>query len=135
MNPIDRRKFLNVASMAAIPAILPVMEENNRKQYRIVHHVFFYLKNAGAQADIDELITGLKTLRGIEQVKELHIGLPASTLKREVVDNTFDVSELIYFKSAEDQDAYQSHPIHLAFVEKYSKLWKNVRVYDMEIMK
>ena len=131
---MKRKEFLNVAVMAAIPAVLPIMENENPKKYRIIHHVFFYLKNAGSQADIDLLVTGLKTLKGIDEVKELQIGRPASTMKRDVVDNSFDVSELIYFKSVEDQDAYQVHPIHKAFVDKYSHLWKSVKVFDMEVM-
>ncbi|MET0636382.1 MAG: Dabb family protein [Chitinophagaceae bacterium] len=135
MNSINRRKFLNVASVAAVPAILPIMENDNRKNYKIIHHVFFYLKNAGSQEDINLLIEGLKTLKGIDEVKELQIGKPASTVKRDVVDNSFDVSELMYFKTVEDQDAYQVHPIHKAFVEKYSHLWKNVKVFDMEVLK
>lgn len=59
------------------------------------------------------------------------IGTPASTLEREVVDNSFHVSELMIFESIEDQDAYQVHPIHAKFVEEYSHLWERVVVYDM----
>ncbi|RYY60935.1 MAG: Dabb family protein [Chitinophagaceae bacterium] len=133
MPSLNRRKFINVASMAAIPAILPVMEKEKNK-YRIIHHVFFYLNNPGSRADIDLLIEGLKTLKAVPEVKELLIGKPARTGKRDVVDNTFDVSEMMYFKSAEEQDAYQVHPVHKAFVEKYSHLWKTVKVYDMEVL-
>lgn len=64
-------------------------------------------------------------------MKQLLIGTPASTLKREVVDNSFQVSELMYFNNTKDQDDYQSHPVHKAFVEKYSHLWAKVLVYDM----
>lgn len=132
MDPINRRKFINVASMAAAPAVLPMI--NMKEQYKIVHHVFFWLNNPGSATDTAQLIEGLKTLRGIPEVKELQVGKPASTIKRDVVDNSFDVSELMYFISAAEQDAYQVHPIHKAFVEKYSHLWKTVRVFDMEIL-
>ncbi|MCR6720023.1 MAG: Dabb family protein [Chitinophagaceae bacterium] len=47
------------------------------------------------------------------------------------MDNSFDVSELMYFNSAAEQDAYQVHPTHKAFVDKYSHLWERVVVYDM----
>jgi Stress responsive A/B Barrel Domain len=97
----------------------------------VVHHVFFWLKNSGSAADAAELIEGLGTLTGIAGVKQLLIGKPASTEKREVVDNSYDVSELMYFDSVSDQDAYQAHPIHKAFVEKYGHLWTKVIVYDM----
>jgi len=33
-------------------------------------------------------------------------------------------------ESVEAQDTYQSHPIHLAFIENYQHLWKKVVVYD-----
>ena len=105
--------------------------ENNSGQ--IVHHVFFWLKNPDSVEDKTKLIEGLNSLRKIEEVMELQIGTPASTLEREVVDNSFQVSELMIFESVEDQDAYQVHPDHEAFVENYSHLWEKVVVYDMVV--
>lgn len=102
-------------------------------QQAIIHHVFFWLKNSSSESDKKTLITGLKTLEAIPQVKKLLIGTPASTEKREVVDNSFQVSELMYFDSIEDQDTYQAHPIHLAFVAQYGHLWEKVLVYDMTV--
>lgn len=51
-----------------------------------------------------------------------------------MVDNSFNVSELIYFDNAQDQDDYQAHPVHLSFVKKYGHLWERVVVYDMLVM-
>ena len=76
---------------------------------------------------------GLNTLSSIDEVKVLLVGTPASTIEREVVDNSFDVSELMIFESVEAQDAYQVHPIHTEFVENYSHLWERVVVYDMVV--
>ena len=73
---------------------------------------------------------GIKTLEQIECVGQLHIGLPADTEKRDVVDHTYDVCELIMFATKEAQAEYQNHPIHKAFVEKYAHLWSRVLVYD-----
>jgi hypothetical protein len=78
----------------------------------IVHHVFFWLKNPDSESDKQQLIEGLNTLRAIDEVKLLMVGTPASTIEREVVDNSFDVSELMIFDSVQAQDAYQVHPIH-----------------------
>ncbi len=103
------------------------------KSGQIVHHVFFWLKNPDSEEDKKRLIEGLNTLREIEEVKELLIGVPASTLEREVVDNSFQVSELMIFENVEAQDAYQVHPDHQAFIEKYSHLWEKVVVYDMVV--
>jgi len=105
--------------------------ENNTGQ--IVHHVFFWLQNPDSEADKEKLIEGLNTLRKIDEVQELIIGTPASTLEREVVDNSFHVSELMIFESVKAQDVYQNHPVHQAFVDKYSHLWERVVVYDVKV--
>ncbi len=98
---------------------------------QIIHHVFFWLNNPDSESDKQQLIEGLNTLGSIDEVKVILVGTPASTIKREVVDNSFDVSELMIFDSVEAQDAYQVHPIHAEFVENYSHLWERVVVYDM----
>ena len=100
---------------------------------QIIHHVFFWLKNPDSESDKQQLIEGLNTLGSIDEVKVLLVGKPASTIKREVVDNSFDVSELMIFDSVEAQDAYQVHPIHTEFVQSYSHLWERVVVYDMKV--
>jgi len=99
---------------------------------QIVHHVFFWLKEPSAE-NKEQLIAGLKTLKAIPQIKKLLIGTPASTIQRDVVDNSFHVSELMYFDNTQDQDDYQTHPVHLSFVEKYGHLWERVVVYDMAV--
>lgn len=104
------------------------------KETMIVHHVFFWLKNAGNEADRAKLLEGLRTLAAVKHVSKLQVGIPASTEKREVVDNSYDVSELMYFESLEAQAAYQKDPIHLKFVENYSHLWAKVVVYDMNVV-
>jgi hypothetical protein len=38
---------------------------------------------------------------------------------------------MMFFNNTQDQDIYQVHPIHKAFVENYSHLWDKVVVYDM----
>jgi hypothetical protein len=100
---------------------------------QIIHHVFFWLNNPDSESDKQQLMEGLNTLGSIDEVKVLLVGTPASTIEREVVDNSFDVSELMIFESVEAQDAYQVHPIHTEFVEKYSHLWERVVVYDVKV--
>lgn len=135
MKEINRRKFIaGAAVLAAAPVLASDGINHSPKSNQVIHHVFFWLKNPGNESDRQQLIEGLKTLKGIKEVKQLLIGTPASTEKREVVDNSFDVSELMYFDSAKDQDAYQVHPIHKAFVDKYSHLWAKVIVYDMALI-
>ncbi len=132
MKEYNRRQFIATASvLAAAPS---VMGADDNRETGVVHHVFFWLKNRGSEADRNQLIEGLKTLKGIPEVKKLLVGTPAATEQRGVIDNSYDVSELMYFDNAKDQDAYQVHPIHKAFVDKYSHLWEKVIVYDMQIV-
>ncbi|ULQ54020.1 Dabb family protein [Flavihumibacter fluvii] len=97
---------------------------------QLQHHVFFWLKNPDQEADRQELIKGLRTLAAIPSIRQLHIGVLASTEQREVVDTSWDVSELMFFDDEAGQKIYQDHPIHQAFVKNYSHLWKKVIVYD-----
>jgi hypothetical protein len=131
MKEFNRRQFIATASaLAAAPGVMA--QADQAEPAPLVHHVFFWLKNKGSEADRKLLIEGLKTLAAIREVKKLLIGTPAATEQRGVVDNSYDVSELMYFDNVKDQDAYQVHPLHKAFVEKYSHLWDKVIVYDMQ---
>lgn len=100
--------------------------------YPIVHHVFFWLKNPNSQADRNQLIAGIKKLKDIETVNHLHVGAAARTEKRDVIDDSWDVSELMYFTDLKAQEVYQSHPLHLEFVETCGHLWSKVLVYDID---
>lgn len=94
-----------------------------------IHHVFFWLKNTGNQQDLSQLIEGLKKLSKVPEIQDFNIGIPANT-NREVIDSSYSVSWLLLFKNAEDQEVYQTHPIHLKFIEECSDLWRKVIVYD-----
>ncbi|MGZ8541063.1 MAG: Dabb family protein [Chitinophagaceae bacterium] len=134
MQKQNRRKFIaTAAALAAVPAVIGQINQVNKK-VPMIHHVFFWLKNPGSPTDRQQLIEGLKTLSGINEVKKLLIGTPAATEQRGVVDNSYDVTELMYFDNLEGQSAYQVHPIHKAFVEKCSHLWEKVVVYDMQVI-
>ena len=97
---------------------------------KLVHHVFFWLKNPDSAEDRAKLIAGIKTLGAIETVRAIHVGIPASTEKREVVDASYHVSELLCFDDVEGQNVYQEHALHKKFVEECSHLWSKVLVYD-----
>ena len=94
-----------------------------------IHHVYFWLSNPESSADRNQLIEGLDKLSSVATIKTFHIGLPAAT-SREVIDSSYSVSWLLLFKNKEDQDSYQTDPIHLKFVEDCKHLWSKVVVYD-----
>lgn len=124
-----RRKFLGAATALVSGATLSSFTLRPERPM-LAHHVFFWLKNPSSKEDKAKLIEGLQTLRKIENVRQVHIGVPANTENRPVVDNSYSVSELIFFDDVAGQNVYQEHPIHKSFVEKYSSLWEKVIVYD-----
>jgi hypothetical protein len=131
MEKQNRRTFVATATalgVSAAASAMPTMTQNNKKQ--LAHHVFFWLKNPDSKEDLNKLLEGLRTLEKIESVRKINIGVPASTEKRPVVDNSYHASELIFFDDVAGQDIYQVHPIHKKFVEQYSHLWEKVIVYD-----
>lgn len=131
MKRSNRRKFLGTAAaLCAGTAAAAMPLAATEKKYPVVHHVFFWLKNPGSKEDRDKLIAGLKTLAKIKTVRELRVGVVASTEKRDVVDNSWAVSELMFFSDLEGQAAYQTDPIHLEFIRNCEHLWEKVIVYD-----
>ena len=132
MEKSNRRKFIGTATALAVgtaaASAMPVID--TQKKYPMVHHVFFWLKNPDSKEDRDKLIAGIKKLAKIETVGELRVGIPAGTEQRGVVDNSWSVSELIFFSDLKGEATYQTHPLHVEFVKNCSPLWEKVTVYD-----
>ncbi len=132
MNKQNRRKFIATAgilSAGTAASAMPFKKPRTKKQ--LVHHVFFWLKNPGSKEDLAKLIAGLRTLQKIETIKKMHIGVPASTEVRPVIDSTYSASELMFFDDLAGQKIYQDHPIHQKFIADCSGLWEKVVVYDV----
>ncbi len=126
----SRRKFLASASALTLGAITVTGKENGKEA--LVHHVFFWLKNPGSKEDLNKLIEGITTLKKIETLRHIKIGIPAATEKRDVVDASYSISLLAVFDDVKGHDAYQVHPIHTKFVADYSHLWGKVVIYDSQ---
>lgn len=126
----SRRKFLATTTLLGTGLAASALPVPTPEKKQLIHHVFFWLKNPDSKEDRDKLVEGLQTLSKIETIRKLHIGVLASTEKRDVVDTSWQVSELMFFDDLAGQAAYQSHPIHLAFVKNYGHLWAKVIVYD-----
>ena len=106
------------------------LAEPAKDETAFIHTVFFWMKEtvtAEQKADFEK--NGLGKLKACPQIYKVFYGPPAGT-PREVVDNSYDYAWICHFKSKEDQDAYQTEPIHLKFVEDYKHLWERVQVYD-----
>ncbi len=130
MNQQSRRSFIATSVLAGTGLMANALPAENRKGAPIIHHVFFWLKNPSSQEDLSALIAGLKTLRKIKSVRQMHIGVPAATENRSVVDHSYSASELLFFDDLAGQKAYQDDPIHQKFIQDCSHLWEKVIVYD-----
>ncbi len=129
---VKRRDVVKAVTLGGAVAISGAASGAARPEAaKIVHHVFFWLKTPDSIADRDQLIAGLRALARIPVIRRLQIGVPASTEQRDVVDASFDVSELMVFDSVADQKIYQDHPVHHDFIAKCGHLWRKVVVYDM----
>lgn len=127
-----RRTFIAAVSAAAVTTtVIHAEEKPAMSTYpKLVHHVFFWLKNPDSKQDLERLLQGLRTLAKIPSVRGVHFGVPASTEKRDVVDNSYSASEILFFDDTAGQKIYQDHPIHQQFVKDCSHLWERVVVYD-----
>lgn len=97
----------------------------------LVHNVFFWLKPGLTPAETAEFEEGLNSLLSIPAVRHGFVGRPSST-NRPIIDRTYSYGETFVFDDVAGHDAYQEHPIHVAFVEKNRDKWETVKIYDFE---
>jgi hypothetical protein len=96
----------------------------------LIHHVFFWLKEPQNPEVRKRFEAALRQLLKVKTIRLSHIGIPASTEQRDVVDHSYTYSYMVIFDSKEDQLSYQVDPVHQKFVEENSQLWSKVVVYD-----
>jgi hypothetical protein len=96
------------------------------------HIVVFWINPAYLGAT-DELLAGAnQLLRDIPGVQQFHAGKMVPS-PRPVVEQSYQVALTLIFPDKPAMDAYQVHPRHVEFVEKYVKrLVKKAVVYDFE---
>ena len=97
----------------------------------LLHIVFFWLKEPENQEHRAQFETAIKKLIATNpQAIANHLGGPAASEKRAVVDNSFTYCYTMSFPSLEAQNAYQTDPTHELFIEEASPLWERVLVSD-----
>jgi hypothetical protein len=133
MKKQTRRKFITsaiVLTAGTAVAAKSIMNMETKNKKKLAHHVFFWLKNPDSKEDLNKLLEGLRTLSKIETVQNIHIGVPAATEVRPVIDASYSASELMFFDDLAGQQVYQAHPIHKKFIADCPHLWEKVVVYD-----
>lgn len=84
------------------------------------HVVIFWIRPEKPTA-ADDLIAGANEfLKPIPGILSFHIGKMVAS-HRPVVDQTYQVALNLVFPDKKTQDAYQTHPLHVEFVEKAFK--------------
>ena len=97
----------------------------------LIHTVLFWLNNPESQKDRVAFETAIQKLMATNpQGVQSHLGKPAKTSEREVVDNSYTYLYLITFSSIEAEAAYQTDLTHLKFIEEAKHLCKKVFFYD-----
>ncbi|TJZ59776.1 Dabb family protein [Sphingobacterium olei] len=136
---MKRRNFINksTAGMAALTltgitaqSCTSPTKTHEPTPGTIVHTVFFWLQEDLGEKEIQNFTGFFEALRKIPTIQSLHYGKPAPTTPREVVDNSFSYNLIVTFANIDDINVYETHPIHLQAIEKYSHLWTKVRVSD-----
>ena len=130
-----RRSFLKKIAAGTALATIPMSNLKaavKSKKYEgiLIHHVFFWLKNPENQQDRTQFEKAIDKLTTIDVIRKSHLGVPAQTEEREVVDHSYTYSLMLIFDSKENQDIYQVHPKHQEFVDNNQHLWEKVVVYD-----
>ena len=98
------------------------------------HNVYFYLNEDVTDEQKEQFEDGLRELLSIEEIFKSEMGVPGNTAERDVTDNTFGYSIFTWFETMENYEIYAEHPVHLEFIDTYSDLWAEVKVYDSELI-
>ena len=98
----NRRAFLKKLTAGTLATgFLPFTKKADAGKVRLtgalVHHVFFWLREPDNPAHKKQLVEALNQLLEIETIKISHIGFPAGTESRDVVDHSYSVSYMVLF--------------------------------------
>ncbi len=98
------------------------------------HTVYFYLNSDVTSEEKEQFEKGLEELLEISAIHKSELGVPAATEERDVTDHGYAYAIYTWFETMEDYKEYAEHPDHLEFIDKYSGLWADVKVYDADII-
>lgn len=101
---------------------------------RISHMVYFELEDS-SDAKVQEMLSQIKKyLDNHPGLDFFAAGTLNPELRREVNDKNYHVSLHTVFSDREAHDNYQVDPRHLEFIENNKANWKQVRVFDSDLL-
>ncbi len=98
----------------------------------LIHAVYLWLK---ADTDATTRAAFVADCRGLLQIPTIAhgwSGTPATT-RDAVIVHDYDHALMLHFADLAAHNAYQVHPLHAAFVARYTPHFARVNVYDMEV--
>ena len=135
MNNVSRRKFLGTASLATLATSafgsITTSKKNtsDMAKQKLMHQVYYWLKNPDNEADKQKLIMGLHELVTVKQIKYSHIGLP-QVFKADDPLKNYHISLLMVFDEPSGIDEYHKDDIHQKFVKECGALWSKTIKFD-----
>ena len=100
---------------------------------KIVHTVFFWLKEGTSEEQKQKLIEDCNTLlRSVSSVRYVAAGFPAGT-GGGVVDSSYGVGLVVHFDDEAGLEHYVDAPRHIEFIERNREIWERVQVYDFQV--
>ena len=100
---------------------------------KVVHTVFFWLKEGTSEEQKQKLIQDCNTLlRAVSTVRHVAAGPPTGT-GGGVVDGSFGVGLVVHFDDEAGLKHYSDAPRHLEFIERHRGVWEKVQVYDFQV--
>ncbi len=96
----------------------------------LVHNVLFWLKEDLSESQLQNFKSGLESLKLIDS-ESCFIGTPAIT-DRPAIDRSYSFCLTVIFADMVAHDAYQVHPLHKDFLNKFNTFWNKVLIYDAD---
>ena len=135
MTNFSRRKFLGTAALVTVTASAfgciattkAVVTEAPKQ--KLMHQVFYWLKNPDSIEDKQKLIDGLHELVTVKQIKYSYVGEP-QVYKADDALKGYHVSLLMVFNEPKGIDDYHKDDIHQKFVKECGGLWSKTIKFD-----
>ena len=128
-----RRNFIQKSGLIAVTASLGTSPATTPMTF--IHHVIFWAKNPGNEAEKNQLFKALKSLGTLPMIQSAHVGKPIVTdFDKSVTEASYTFSVVLVFDSAEKEKEYLYHPLHKKFIDDNKHLWGKVQVIDSEMI-
>jgi hypothetical protein len=128
-----RRNFIQKSGLIAVTASLGTSPATTPMTF--IHHVLFWAKNPGNEAEKSQLFKALKSLGTLPMIQSAHVGKPIVTdFDKPVTEASYSFSVVLVFDSAEKEKEYLYHPLHKKFIDDNKHLWGKVQVFDSQMI-